>query len=93
MSSFQVQGTDYTEDDRQRIEEAYAQAKHEGDQVIENPVASPQNRLTTITVACIIANRMIGDLNSIRRWCACCNELQVLVSSMRLRVSCATIAT
>ncbi|KAG9857559.1 hypothetical protein KCU98_g937, partial [Aureobasidium melanogenum] len=60
MSSSQVQGTGYTEDDRQRIAEAYAQADHEGDQVIENPVASPQNRLTTISVACIIANRMIG---------------------------------
>ncbi|KAG9516430.1 hypothetical protein KCU93_g9097, partial [Aureobasidium melanogenum] len=60
MSSLQVQGTGYTEDDRRRIAEAYAQANHEGDQVIENPVASPQNRLTTISVACIIANRMIG---------------------------------
>ncbi|KAG9659277.1 hypothetical protein KCU64_g3957, partial [Aureobasidium melanogenum] len=60
MSSLQVQDTGYTEHDRQRIAKAYAQANHEGDQVIENPVASPQNRLTTISVACIIANRMIG---------------------------------
>jgi hypothetical protein len=61
MSSSQVQGTGYTEDDLQRIREAYAQADNQGDQVIENPVANPQNRLTTISVACIIANRMIGD--------------------------------
>lgn len=93
MSSSQVQGTGYTEDDRQRIEEAYAQAKHEGDQVIENPVASPQNRLTTISVACIIANRMIGDLNPICLPFACANGSQVLVSSMRLQVYCVTIAT
>ncbi|KAG9660559.1 hypothetical protein KCU64_g3120, partial [Aureobasidium melanogenum] len=59
-SPTKVFGTGYTEHDRQRIAEAYAQANHEGDQVIENPVASPQNRLTTISVACIIANRMIG---------------------------------
>ncbi|KAH0043071.1 hypothetical protein KCU78_g665, partial [Aureobasidium melanogenum] len=60
MSGSQVQGTGYTEDDLQRIREAYAQADNQGDQVIENPVANPQNRLTTISVACIIANRMIG---------------------------------
>ncbi|KAG9705755.1 hypothetical protein KCU86_g3754, partial [Aureobasidium melanogenum] len=60
MSSSQVQGTGYTEDDLQRIREAYAQAENQGDQVIENPIASPQNRLNTISVACIIANRMIG---------------------------------
>lgn len=68
MSSSQVQGTGYTEDDLKRIREAYAQASNSGDQVIENPVASPKNRLTTISVACIIANRMIGDLIHIYQW-------------------------
>lgn len=56
-----IQNHNLSAADEQRLDEAKAAARRTGDQVLSNPIPNQRYRLGTFSVACIIANRMIGN--------------------------------